>query len=270
MITSNKKCCSPHETLQPTQGWDILWKTTESFPSVPVHSLNLRRSPYLLWTIKKVFSSTCFFPLCLLNSLCISLLHWKSGNLRLPGCIWPFPVTDRSFSQEDQAPLAYFYITQYNYLLCLYTQVISLTAYLDPLSVGLIVMILHLQREFEEILCPPLVSVQIVSHDLGCRTVIFHTSFHTWQLLIPTSPLHDHSRYLPTPKTETKTSCKTWTISEQSFQSIWCTSIRTCFQDLIFTVCYKDSQNLAQCMQLEYWLTHLNSPKFQAYQGPYC
>lgn len=75
-------------------------------------------------------------------------------------------------------------------------------------------MILHLQTEFEEILCPPLVSVQIVSHDLGCRTVIFHTSFHTWQLLIPTSPLHDRSHCLPTPKAETKTSCKTCTISD--------------------------------------------------------
>lgn len=71
------------------------------------------------------------------------------------------------------------YPVQLEYLLCQYTQIISLTAYLDPLSVDLIVMILHLQTEFEEILCPPLVSVQTVSHDLGCRTVVFHTSSHT-------------------------------------------------------------------------------------------
>lgn len=72
-------------------------------------------------------------------------------------------------------------------------------------------MISHLQIKFEEILCLPLVSVQIVSHDLGCRTVIFRTSFHTWQHLIPTSPLHDHSHYLPTPTTEIKANCNTRT-----------------------------------------------------------
>lgn len=90
------------------------------------------------------------------------------------------PPYDWSFSQKDQAPVAYFYFKEYKlFFLWPHTQVISLTAYLDLLSVGLKVMILHLQIEFEEILCPPLVSVQIVSRDLGCRKAIFHTSFHT-------------------------------------------------------------------------------------------
>lgn len=59
-------------------------------------------------------------------------------------------------------------------------------------------------REFEEILYPPLVLVQKAFHDPGCRMAICRTSFHTWQLQDPTSPLHDHNHYLPKPKTVTK------------------------------------------------------------------
>lgn len=177
--------------------------------------LLVRLTPYIVAVLKKWKSET----VCLHTALSCDRQVLHPGRPGTTGLCLHYPV-------------------QWENLLRLYTQVISLTAYLDPLSVGLIVTILHLQTEFEEILCPPLVSVQTVSHDLGCRTVIFHTSFRTWQLLIPTSPLHDHSRYLPTPKTETETSCKTCAISDMMV-SVYLTHLytnvfpRLCFHSML-------------------------------------